>query len=53
VLVDDIVSTARTMIDTVTRLRAAGLEPPLCIGVHAVGLPVEATARCSLRAPVG
>ena len=36
VLVDDIVSTARTMIDTVTQLRAAGLEPPVCIGVHAV-----------------
>jgi ribose-phosphate pyrophosphokinase len=36
VLVDDIISTARTMIDTVTQLRAAGLEAPVCIGVHAV-----------------
>lgn len=36
VLVDDIISTARTMIDTVVQLRAAGLPPPVCIGVHAV-----------------
>ena len=36
VLVDDIVSTARTMIATVQHIRAAGLPAPLCIGVHAV-----------------
>lgn len=36
VLVDDIVSTARTMIATVHRLKAAGLRPPVCVGVHAV-----------------
>jgi ribose-phosphate pyrophosphokinase len=36
VLVDDIVSTARTMIAAVGHLRAAGLAPPVCIGVHAV-----------------
>lgn len=36
VLVDDIVSTARTMIATVGHIRAAGLPSPLCIGVHAV-----------------
>lgn len=36
VLVDDIVSTARTMIETVGHLKAAGLAPPICIGVHAV-----------------
>ncbi|MDV3294813.1 MAG: ribose-phosphate pyrophosphokinase [Brachybacterium paraconglomeratum] len=36
VLVDDIISTARTMIETVGHLRAAGLTPPVCIGVHAV-----------------
>lgn len=36
VLVDDIVSTARTMIATVQHIRAAGLAAPLCIGVHAV-----------------
>ncbi len=36
VLVDDIVSTARTMIETVAHLRRAGLAPPVCVGVHAV-----------------
>ena len=36
VLVDDIVSTAGTMIETVGHLRRAGLAPPVCIGVHAV-----------------
>ena len=34
VLVDDIISTARTMIETVGHLREAGLAPPVCIGVH-------------------
>lgn len=36
VLVDDIVSTARTMIETVNRLRQAGLAAPTCVAVHAV-----------------
>jgi ribose-phosphate pyrophosphokinase len=36
VLVDDIISTARTMAGTVAHLRHAGLPPPVCIGVHAV-----------------
>lgn len=36
VLVDDIISTARTMIAAVYQLRAAGLPPPVCIGVHAL-----------------
>ncbi len=36
VLVDDIISTARTMIETVGHLRRAGLPPPICIGVHAI-----------------
>jgi ribose-phosphate pyrophosphokinase len=36
VLVDDIVSTARTMIATVRHLLRAGMRPPVCIGVHAV-----------------
>ncbi|MBS0336197.1 MAG: ribose-phosphate pyrophosphokinase [Proteobacteria bacterium] len=36
VLVDDIVSTARTMIAAVRHLREAGLAPPVCIAVHAV-----------------
>ena len=36
VVVDDIISTARTMAETVGHLRRAGLEPPVCVGVHAV-----------------
>lgn len=36
VLVDDIVSTAHTMIETVGHVRRAGLAAPVCIGVHAV-----------------
>ena len=36
VLVDDIISTARTMIATVGHLLRAGMKPPVCIGVHAV-----------------
>ena len=36
VLVDDIISTARTMLATLGHLKRAGLGAPLCIGVHAV-----------------
>ncbi len=36
VLLDDIISTARTMAETVKHLRRAGMKPPICIGVHAV-----------------
>lgn len=36
VLIDDIISTARTMIETVGHLRRAGLQAPTCIGVHAI-----------------
>lgn len=36
VLVDDIISTARTMIETVGHILKAGMKPPICIGVHAV-----------------
>jgi ribose-phosphate pyrophosphokinase len=36
VLVDDIISTARTMIAVVARLRALGSRPPVCVGIHAV-----------------
>lgn len=36
VLVDDIISTGRTMIETIGHLRRAGFRPPVCIGVHAV-----------------
>lgn len=36
VLVDDIISTARTMIETVRHLDHAGMSPTVCIGVHAI-----------------
>lgn len=36
VLVDDIISTARTMIETINHLNQAGYAKPICIGVHAV-----------------
>jgi ribose-phosphate pyrophosphokinase len=36
VLVDDIISTGRTMIETIGHLNNAGMKPPICIGVHAV-----------------
>lgn len=36
VLVDDIISTASTMIETIGHLTAAGYAAPVCIGVHAV-----------------
>jgi ribose-phosphate pyrophosphokinase len=34
VIVDDIVSTARTMIETVGHLVRAGMRPPICVCVH-------------------
>lgn len=36
VLVDDIISTGRTLIETIGHLKTAGMKPPICIGVHAV-----------------
>lgn len=36
VLVDDIISTARTMIETIGHLKNFGMKAPVCIGVHAV-----------------
>jgi ribose-phosphate pyrophosphokinase len=36
VLVDDIVSTARTMIETIKHLSRAGLKKPVCVAVHAI-----------------
>ena len=39
VLVDDIVSSGRTMIETARRLRDQGMSPPICIGVHALLSP--------------
>jgi len=36
VIVDDIISTAQTMIETTKHLLQAGLPAPVCIGVHAI-----------------
>jgi ribose-phosphate pyrophosphokinase len=36
VLVDDIISTGRTMIETINHLKKSGMKAPVCIGVHAV-----------------
>ncbi|HEU4708679.1 MAG TPA: ribose-phosphate pyrophosphokinase [Methylophilaceae bacterium] len=36
VLVDDIISTAHTMAETICQLQRAGLGKPVCIGVHAI-----------------
>lgn len=36
VLVDDIVSTARTMIETIGHVRIAGMRPPVCVAIHGV-----------------
>jgi ribose-phosphate pyrophosphokinase len=36
VLVDDIISSARTMIETLTHLNRADMKPAVCVGVHAV-----------------
>lgn len=36
VVIDDIVSTGRTMIEATRRLRAAGSAPPMCVAIHAV-----------------
>ena len=36
VLVDDIISTGRTMIETILHLKQVGMRAPICIGVHAV-----------------
>ena len=36
VLIDDIVSSARTMIETARHLAAAGLPRPICVAVHAL-----------------
>lgn len=36
VLVDDIISTGHTMMETIGHLKKAGMKNPICIGVHAV-----------------
>jgi ribose-phosphate pyrophosphokinase len=47
VVVDDVVSSAQTMIQTVTHLVAAGLPAPVCVAVHAL---FSAGAEPALRA---
>ena len=39
VLLDDIISSARTMALAARKIQEAGLEPPVCVGVHAVFSP--------------
>jgi ribose-phosphate pyrophosphokinase len=36
VLVDDIISTAHTMIETIHHLNKAGMKKPVCIGIHGI-----------------
>ena len=36
VLVDDIISTGQTMIETIAQLRRNSLRAPVCVGVHAI-----------------
>jgi ribose-phosphate pyrophosphokinase len=36
ILYDDIISTGRTMIETIKHLNNAGMSPPVCIGIHGV-----------------
>lgn len=36
IVLDDIISTGSTMIETVARLSASGYQAPICIGIHAV-----------------
>jgi ribose-phosphate pyrophosphokinase len=36
VVIDDIISTGRTMLEATKQVRAAGAAPAICIGIHAV-----------------
>lgn len=36
VVIDDIISTGRTMVEATKQVRAAGAAPAICIGIHAV-----------------
>lgn len=38
-LVDDIISTGTTMLESMKQLRAAGMKPAVCIGVHGIFAP--------------
>jgi ribose-phosphate pyrophosphokinase len=51
VLVDDIISTGRTMVETALHLREYGIPAPVCIGIHAVfaGDALEALYQSGIR----
>ena len=36
VVIDDIISTGKTMVEATRQLRAAGSAPPMCVAIHAV-----------------
>jgi len=50
VLVDDIISTGRTMIETLKQLRIATLPPAICVGVHGIFAPGAYEELCSAGA---
>jgi ribose-phosphate pyrophosphokinase len=53
VVVDDIVSSAQTMVAAVKQLVAAGLRAPLCVGVHALfSAPAEDALRLAGAAQI-
>lgn len=53
VVVDDIVSSAQTMVAAVTHLVAAGLRAPVCVGVHALfAAPAEDALRLAGAAQI-
>jgi ribose-phosphate pyrophosphokinase len=51
VLVDDIISTGRTMAAAASALTAQGFPPPACVGVHAVfaGDALQALSAAGVR----
>jgi ribose-phosphate pyrophosphokinase len=50
VVVDDVVSSAQTMVETVRRLVGAGLRAPVCVAVHALFSDGAEQALCSAGA---
>lgn len=54
IIVDDIISTGRTMIEATKVVRAAGGEPPVCIAIHPVfaDAAVEALRSAGARAVI-
>jgi ribose-phosphate pyrophosphokinase len=50
VIIDDIISTGRTMIEAVKQVVAQGAKPPVCIGIHAVFSDDADVALCAAGA---